>query len=61
MNRKGNLYRLAALAVAILAALAITACGGGGSSGSSGGGGNLLQEIKDRGTLRVSTDPAYPP
>ena len=61
MNRKRNPYRLAALAVAILAALAITACGGGGSSGSSGGGGNLLQEVKDRGTLRVSTDPAYPP
>ena len=25
------------------------------------GGGNLLQEIEDRGVLRVSTDPAYPP
>ena len=25
------------------------------------GGGDLLQEVKDRGTLRVSTDPAYPP
>jgi len=40
----------------------VTACGGGSSAGGSGsGGGNLLQEIKDRGTLRVSTDPAYPP
>ena len=29
--------------------------------GSGDGGGNLLQEIKDRGVLRVSTDPAYPP
>jgi polar amino acid transport system substrate-binding protein len=29
--------------------------------GGSGGGGDLLQEVKDRGTLRVSTDPAYPP
>ena len=46
-----------------LALLAVTACGGGGSAGSSGGGsgGDLLQEIKDRGTLRASTDPAYPP
>src|SRR5919107_2477894 len=61
MNRKKNLGRLALLAVAILAVLAVTACGGGGSSGSSEGGGNLLQEVKDRGTLRVSTDPAYPP
>jgi polar amino acid transport system substrate-binding protein len=61
MNRKRNFGRLASLLVAILAALAVTACGGGGSSGSSDGGGNLLQEVKDRGTLRVSTDPAYPP
>ena len=60
MNRKRNLGRLASLAVALVAVLVVTACGGG-SSGSSGGGGNLLQEVKDRGTLRVSTDPAYPP
>lgn len=64
MNRKRCL-RLAALVVAVLTALVVTACGGGsaggGDSGSSDGGGNLLQEIKDRGTLRVSTDPAYPP
>ena len=59
MNRKRNLGRLASLAVAILAVLAVTACGGNSSAGS--GGGNLLQEVKDRGTLRVSTDPAYPP
>ena len=61
MNRNRNLGRLASLAVAILAVLAVTACGGGGSSGSSDGGGDLLQEIKDRGTIRVSTDSAYPP
>src|SRR5215218_7937305 len=61
MNRKRNFNRLASLVVAIVAVLAVSACGGGGSSGSSDGGGNLLQEIKDRGTLRVSTDPAYPP
>jgi polar amino acid transport system substrate-binding protein len=41
----------------------VSACGGGGSGSGSGGedGGNLLQEVKDRGVLRVSTDPAYPP
>jgi polar amino acid transport system substrate-binding protein len=59
MNRKRTLVRLASLAVAILAVLAVTACGGG--SSAEGGGGNALQEVKDRGTLRVSTDPAYPP
>jgi polar amino acid transport system substrate-binding protein len=59
MNRKRNLGWLASLAVAILAVLAVTACGGG--SSAEGGGGNALQEVKDRGTLRVSTDPAYPP
>jgi polar amino acid transport system substrate-binding protein len=60
MNRKRTLGRLAPLAVAILAVLAVTACGGGSSAGGSSGG-DLLQEVKDRGTLRVSTDPAYPP
>jgi ABC-type amino acid transport substrate-binding protein len=47
-----------------VALVAVTACGGGGSAGGGGdggGGGNLLQEIKDRGVLRASTDPAYPP
>jgi polar amino acid transport system substrate-binding protein len=61
MNPKKHVGRLASLAVAILAVLAVTACGGGGSGSSSDGGGNLLKEIKDRGTIRVSTDPAYPP
>jgi polar amino acid transport system substrate-binding protein len=62
MNPKRYVGRLASLAVAILALLTITACGGGGGSASGGDGeGNLLQEVKDRGTLRVSTDPAYPP
>jgi polar amino acid transport system substrate-binding protein len=59
MNRKRNLGRLASLAGAILAVLVVTACGGG--SPAEGGGVNALQEVKDRGTLRVSTDPAYPP
>jgi ABC-type amino acid transport substrate-binding protein len=59
MNRKRNLGRLTSLAVAILAVLAVTACGGG--SSAEGGGANALQEVKDRGTLRVSTDPAYRP
>ncbi len=63
MNRKKSLGRLASLAVALAAILVVTACGGGGSAGggSGGGGGDLLQEVKDRGTLRASTDPAYPP
>ena len=65
MNQKWNLGRLASLAVALATILVVTACGGGGSAGGSGGGGggggDLLQEVKDRGTLRVSTDPAYPP
>lgn len=42
--------------------LLVVACGGGsGSSDSGDGGGDLLQEVKDRGVLRASTDPAYPP
>ena len=64
MNRKWSLGRLASLAVALAAMVVVTACGGGSSAGSSGGGsggGDLLQEVKDRGTLRASTDPAYPP
>ncbi len=64
MNLKRNPGRLVSLAVALVALVAVTACGGGGSAGGGsgdGGGGNLLQEVKDRGTLRASTDPAYPP
>jgi polar amino acid transport system substrate-binding protein len=42
--------------------LLVVACGGGsGGSESGDGGGDLLQEVKDRGVLRASTDPAYPP
>jgi polar amino acid transport system substrate-binding protein len=63
MNR--NLRRFASLAAALAVVLAVSACGGGDSAGGGdsggGGGGNLLQEIKDRGVLRASTDPAYPP
>jgi polar amino acid transport system substrate-binding protein len=61
MNQKRNLGRLMSLAVALAALVVVTACGGGSSAGGGGGGGDLLQEVKDRGTLRVSTDPAYPP
>jgi polar amino acid transport system substrate-binding protein len=63
MNTKRNPGRLTSLAVALAAILVVTACGGGGSAGGGGGGGggDLLQEVKDRGTLRASTDPAYPP
>lgn len=55
--------RLWPLFVAGAMVLLVTACGGGGGSSESGGdgGGDLLQEVKDRGVLRVSTDPAYPP
>lgn len=51
------------VAVAGVVLLFSGACGGSGGSSSDGGdgGGNLLQEVKDRGVLRVSTDPAYPP
>jgi polar amino acid transport system substrate-binding protein len=63
MNQKRILGRLMSLAVALAALVVVTACGGGGSAGGGGGGGggDLLQEVKDRGTLRVSTDPAYRP
>jgi polar amino acid transport system substrate-binding protein len=61
MNQKRNLGRLASLAVSLAAILVVSACGGGSAGGGSGGGGNLLQEIEDRGTIRASTDPAYPP
>src|SRR5687768_1453722 len=52
--------RLASLSVTLVALLAVFGCGGG-SAGGGGGGGDLLQEVKDRGVLRVSTDAAYPP
>ena len=45
----------AAAVVAVLLALTVAACGG------SGGGDDLLAAIEDKGTLTVSTDPAYPP
>jgi polar amino acid transport system substrate-binding protein len=70
MNRSRDVRRLASLIAALAVLLAVSACGGGGGSaggGESGGGGggggegDLLQEVKDRGVLRVSTDPAYPP
>ena len=53
------MQRLVSL-VAVLGALSvISACGGGSAGG--GDGGDLLQQVKDAGVLRVSTDPAYPP
>jgi polar amino acid transport system substrate-binding protein len=66
MNRSRDVRRLASLVAALAVLLAVSACGGGGSAGGGGeggggGGGDLLQEVKDRGVLRVSTDPAYPP
>ena len=70
MNGTRKVPRLASLAVALATLLVVSACGGssggsagdnGGGGGAGGGGGDLLQEVKDRGVLRVSTDPAYPP
>ena len=43
--------------VAMVAALALTACGGGGASTAD----NLLDAIKERGYVLVSTDPNYEP
>ena len=68
MKRSRGVRRLASLVAALAVLLVVSACGGGGGSAgggdsgdSGGGGGDLLQEVKDRGVLRVSTDPAYPP
>ena len=63
MEAKRNLMRLTSLSVTLVALLAIFGCGGGSAGGGGGGEGgkDLLQEVKDRGMLRVSTDPAYPP
>jgi polar amino acid transport system substrate-binding protein len=46
--------------------LVAAACGGGDDNGGAGGGSGgdaegLLADVMARGTLRVSTDPAYPP
>jgi polar amino acid transport system substrate-binding protein len=48
--------------ILVLAALALigTACASGDDNGSSGGT-TLLDEVMSSGTLRVATDPAYPP
>jgi polar amino acid transport system substrate-binding protein len=35
--------------------------GGGGEASDGGGGGDLLAQVKQRGVMRASTDPAYPP
>jgi polar amino acid transport system substrate-binding protein len=71
MKRSRDVRRLASVVAALSVLLVVSACGGGGGSAgggdsgdsgdSGGGGGDLLQEVKDRGVLRVSTDPAYPP
>ena len=44
------------LVIAVIAALALTACGGGGAQAD-----NLLDDIKQRGYILVSTDPNYEP
>ena len=45
------------LAVVMIGAFLLTACGG----AAPGGGNDLLSTVKARGTLIVSSDPAYPP
>jgi hypothetical protein len=60
MKRNRKVRRFASLAAALAVLLAVSACGGS-AGGGDGGGGDLLQEVKDRSVLRVSTDPAYPP
>ncbi len=56
------------MVVALL--LLAAACGGGGDDGQTTGGGGgggeseatgMLASVLESGTLRVSTDPAYPP
>ena len=54
-----RMQRLVSLVVVLGALSVISACGGGSAGG--GDGGDLLQQVKDAGVLRVSTDPAYPP
>jgi polar amino acid transport system substrate-binding protein len=63
MRGMKNIRRLASTFAALAVLVVIFGCGGGSAGGGGGGegGGNLLQEVKDRGVLRVSTDPAYPP
>jgi polar amino acid transport system substrate-binding protein len=62
MERRRYMTRLRLPLVLGMVLLLVVACGGGsGGSESGDGGGDLLQEVKDRGVLRVSTDPAYPP
>ncbi len=51
---KGRIAAGASLALAL--GLVVVACGSG-----NGGANDLLASIKDKGTLTVSTDPAYPP
>jgi polar amino acid transport system substrate-binding protein len=53
---KGRFAVLAALALALTLAFAVTACGGGDEASD-----DLLASIEEKGTLTVSTDPAYPP
>jgi polar amino acid transport system substrate-binding protein len=62
MERRRYMTRLRLPLVLGMVLLLVVACGGGsGGSESGDGGGDLLQEVKDRGVLRASTDPAYPP
>ena len=48
----------ARLLVALVLVMGLCVACGGSQGSSEEGGKNLLQEVKDRGVLRVSTDPA---
>jgi polar amino acid transport system substrate-binding protein len=46
---------------ALMVVLVIAACGGDDDDDTEAGGNDLLVSIEEKGTLTVSTDPAYPP
>jgi polar amino acid transport system substrate-binding protein len=54
MSRRSG--AIGAVLLAVVLALALAACGG-----DDGGGDDLLGAVEEKGTLTVSTDPAYPP
>ena len=57
--------RITWVSIFALLVMLAAACGGGEDGGGGGGGGSdqggLLAAVEQRGELRVSTDPAYPP
>ena len=57
--KRGRFAPLTVLALAL--ALALAACGGDDGGTDEVAGNDLLASIEEKGVLRVSTDPAYPP